>query len=158
LVRPDYLSLYWVPNIRLVRKMTALLDPLLPYVGYLALILRVWVGANFIVHARPKLSSMPQTVQSMKGLGVPAGATYAATALELGGGVALIVGLLVPLVGALFVFFMAANSVMKKRKMKADYIAMGKPSYEVDALYFALALALVFLGAGAFSLDGALGI
>jgi putative oxidoreductase len=138
--------------------MTAILDPLLPYTGYLALILRVWVGANFVIHARPKIQSMPQTVQSMKGMGVPAGATYAATALELGGGIALILGLLVPIVGAFFVLFMVANSIMKKRKMKADYISMGKPSYEVDALYLALALVLVFLGAGVLSIDGALGI
>src|ERR1700752_1091488 len=138
--------------------MAALLDPLLPYTGYLALILRVWIGANFLIHARPKLQSMPQTVQSMKGLGVPAGATYAATALELVGGVALILGLLVPVVGLLIVVFMVANSIMKKRKMNADYISTGKPSYEVDALYLALALVLVFLGAGVLSLDGALGL
>lgn len=138
--------------------MTAILDPLLPYTGYLALILRVWVGANFVVHARPKIQSMPQTIQSMKGLGVPAGATYAATALELAGGIALILGLLVPIVGAFFVLFMVSASVMKKRKMHADYISAAKPSYEVDVLYVALALALVFLGAGVLSLDGALGI
>lgn len=138
--------------------MSTLLDPLLPYAGYLALVLRVWLGANFVIHARPKIQGLPQTVQSMKGLGVPAGATYAATALELGGGIALILGFLVPVVGALFVVFMVANSIMKKRKMHADYIAQGKPSYEVDVLYLALALVLVFLGAGVFSLDGALGI
>jgi putative oxidoreductase len=137
--------------------MTAILEPLLPYTGYLALILRVWVGANFVIHARPMIRSMPQTIQSMKGLGVPAGATYAATALELGGGIALILGLLVPIVGLFFVVFMVAASVMKKRKMHAAYIAQG-PSYEMDVLYLALALALVFLGAGVFSLDGALGI
>ncbi len=100
---------------------------------------------------------MPQTVQSMKGLGVPAGATYAATALELAGGIALILGLLVPIVGVFFVVFMVANSIMKKRKMHAEYIAQG-PSYENDVLYLALALVLVFLGAGVFSLDGALGL
>jgi putative oxidoreductase len=138
--------------------LTGILDPLLPYTGYLALIVRVWVGANFVIHARPMIKSMPQTIQSMKGLGVPAGATYAATALELAGGIALILGLLVPIVGVLFVVFMVANSVMKKRKMHADYISAGKPSYEVDALYLALALVLVFLGAGVFSLDGALGL
>ena len=135
------------------------LDPLIPYVGYLALILRVWVGANFVIHARPKLgANLGPTAQQMKGLGVPVGATYAATALELFGGIFLILGLLVPVVGALFVLFMASASVMKKRKMHAEYIVQGKPSYEIDALYIALALALVFLGAGAFSLDGALGI
>ncbi len=139
--------------------MTALLSPLSPYVGYLALILRVWVGANFIIHARPKLgASLAATAQQMKGLGVPAGATYAATALELFGGIFLILGLLVPLVGGLFVIFMVSASIMKKRKMNAEYIAQNKPSYEIDVLYLALALALVFLGAGAFSLDGAFGI
>lgn len=139
--------------------MTALLDPLLPYTGYLALVLRVWVGANFIIHARPKLAAgVGATAQQMKGLGVPAGATYAATALELFGGVFLILGLLVPLVGGLFALFMASASIMKKRRMKAEYIAQGKPSYEVDVLYLALAVALVFLGGGVFSLDGALGI
>jgi putative oxidoreductase len=139
--------------------MTGLLEPLLPYVGYLALVLRIWVGANFIIHARPKMGQgMVQTTQWMKSMGLPAGAAYAATALELGGGIALILGLLVPVVGALFVVFMAANSVMKKRKMQAEYIAQGKPSYEIDALYLALALVLVFLGAGVFSLDGALGV
>lgn len=138
--------------------MSTLLDPLIPYVGYLALVLRVWVGASFVLHARPKLRGMSQTVKNMAGLGVPAGATYAATALELVGGIALIVGLLVPVVGTLFVVFMVANSILKKRKMHADYIAMGKPSYEVDVLYLALALVLVFLGAGVLSLDGTLGI
>jgi len=139
--------------------MTALLDPLVAYAPYLALIVRVWVGANFIIHARPKLGQgFAQTAQSMKGLGVPVGATAAATTLELVGGVFLILGLLVPLVGAFFILFMAANSIMKKRKMHADYISVGKPSYEVDVLYLALALVLVFLGAGALSLDGALGI
>jgi putative oxidoreductase len=131
--------------------MTGTLEPLLPYVGYLALVIRVWVGANFVVHARPKIGQgMVQTTQWMKSLGLPA--------LELAGGIALILGLLVPVVGALFVVFMASNSVMKKRKMHADYIAQEKPSYEVDALYLALSLVLVFLGAGVFSLDGALGV
>jgi len=139
--------------------MTGILEPLLPYVGYLALVLRVWVGANFVIHARPKMGKgMVQTTQWMKSMGLPAGAAYAATALELGGGIALILGLLVPVVGALFVVFMAANSIMKKRKMNADYIAQSKPSYEIDSLYLALALVLVFLGAGVFSLDGALGV
>jgi len=138
--------------------MSGILDPLLPYVGYLALVLRVWVGANFVIHARPKVAGIGQTTQWVKSLGMPAGAAYAATALELGGGIALILGLLVPVVGALFVFFMASVSIMKKRKMHADYIVQGKPSYEIDALYLALALVLVFLGAGVFSIDGALGI
>ncbi len=83
--------------------MSGLLDVLIPYTGYLALALRVWIGANFIIHSRPKLGKegMVQTTQFMKGLGIPVGAAYTATALELFGGIFLIVGLIVPVVAAL---------------------------------------------------------
>ena|SRR2546427_5919008 len=139
--------------------MTGMLEAFLPYTPYLALVLRVWVGANFIVHARPKLGKgMVQTTQWIKGMGLPVGAAYAATALELFGGFFLIIGLIVPIVALFFAIDMIANSIMKKTKMDADYIAQGKPSYEIDALYLALSLVLIILGAGAFSLDGIVGL
>ena len=139
--------------------MTGILEAFLPYTPYLALVLRVWVGANFIVHARPKLGKgMVQTTQWIKSMGLPVGAAYAATALELFGGLFLIIGLIVPIVALFFAIEMIANSIMKKIKMDADYIAQGKPSYEIDALYLALSLVLIILGAGAFSLDGIVGL
>ena len=138
--------------------MTGILELLLPYTGYLALVLRVLVGASFIVHARPKMGpGMVQTVQWVQSMGIPSVAAYSAATLELLGGVFLIVGLLVPVVALFFALFMAANIVMKKTKMHEGYISQGKPSYEVDVLYLGLSLVLLVLGAGALSLDGALG-
>ncbi len=139
--------------------MSGILEALLPYTPYLALVLRVWMGANLVIHARPKLGKgMAQTTQWVKSMGIPAGAAYTATALELFGGVFLIVGLIVPIVAFFFAIEMIANSIMKKTKMSADYIGQGKPSYEVDVLYLVLSLALIVLGAGALSLDGLIGL
>ena len=59
--------------------MAGILEALLPYTPYLALILRVWLGTNFIIHARPKLGKgMIQTMQWTKGMGIPVGAAYTA--------------------------------------------------------------------------------
>jgi putative oxidoreductase len=138
--------------------MTGILELLLPYTGYLALGLRVWLGASFIVHGRPKMGpGMAQTTQWIQSMGLPPVAAYSAATLEVFGGLFLIVGLLVPLVALFFAVFMASNIVMKKTKMHEGYISPGKPSYEVDALYLGLSLVLFVLGAGALSLDGALG-
>ena len=134
------------------------LEPLLPYTMYLALLLRVWVGANLIIHARPKLGKgTQQTVQWIKSMGLPASAAYLTIILELLGGIFLVIGLLVPVVSSLFVVEMVSNSIMKKRKMGAVYIASGKANYEVDILYLLLSIVLIVLGAGAFSIDSLIG-
>ena len=42
--------------------------------------------------------------------------------------------------------------------MKMKYIAPGKPNFEIDITYLLLALVLLVMGAGAFSLDRLLGL
>ena len=136
---------------------TGLFEMLVPYVGYLALALRVWVGANFVAHGYPKLDkAKAQTLQWTKSLGVPTVATYLAIILEFFGGLSLIIGFIVPIVG----FFMAVEMIgiicLKKMKMKVPY--MGQNSYEIDITYLMLAIILIVLGAGAISVDALLGL
>ncbi|MGI0091953.1 MAG: DoxX family protein [Nitrososphaerales archaeon] len=132
-----------------------MLDILISYAPYLAVIMRVWLGANFVIHSRPKLKNGVATIAtSMK---LPIGTVYAATALELVGGIFLIVGLIVPIVALFFAIFMVANIIMKRARMHAEYIASGKPSIEIDVLYLMLSLVLLVLGAGVVSLDGIIG-
>lgn len=80
--------------------------------------------------------------------------------LEFFGGIFLVVGLIVPVVASLFAIQMLAVVAMKRSKMHASFVSVtpGKPTYEIDVLYLLLALALIVLGAGAFSLDSVLGI
>lgn len=128
---------------------------LLPYAGFLALFLRVWVGANFVGHGYPKIGKgRQQTLQWTKSLGVPSVLTYLAIVLEFFGGLSLIIGFLVPLVGFCVALEMGGAIVLKKTKMKAPY--MGQNSYELDIVYFMLGIALVILGAGPLSVDALL--
>ncbi len=136
--------------------MTGIFQMLLPYTGFLALFLRVWVGANFVAHGYPKLSkSRQQTLQWTKSLGVPAAATYLAIVLEFFGGLSLIIGFIVPIVGFFIALEMIGAIFLKKTKMKAPY--MGQNSYEIDITYLMLAVVLIVLGAGVISVDSILG-
>ncbi|MER5175623.1 MAG: DoxX family protein [Candidatus Nitrosocosmicus sp.] len=140
--------------------MTNLSEVFLAYVPYIALVTRVWLGGNMMIHGYPKLRNMKKTSEEMKqALGIPAIATYVATVLEFFGGIFLIIGLIVPIVGLFFAIFMIANVIMKKTKMKAAYIAHpSKPSYEIDITYLILSIVLIVLGAGALSIDSVIGL
>ena len=136
--------------------MTGIFQMLLSYTGFLALFLRVWVGANFVAHGYPKLGKgRQQTLQWTKSLGVPTAATYLAIILEFFGGLALIIGFIVPIVGFFIALEMIGAILLKKTKMKAPY--MGQNSYEIDMTYLMLAIALIVLGAGVISVDSFLG-
>ena len=134
-------------------------EPFLAFVPYLALVVRIWVGANMMIHGYSKLRNMKQAAEETKQtLGIPVGATYTATILEFFGGLFLIIGLIVPIVGLLFAIFMIANAIMKKRKMNASYIDPGKASYEIDITYLIISIILIVLGAGALSVDSTIGL
>jgi putative oxidoreductase len=135
--------------------MTNLSEAFLPYVPYIALATRVWLGGNMMIHGCPKIRNSKKTAQEMKlAVGIPPIATYVATILEIFGGIFLIIGLFVPLIGLFFVIFMTGNIIMKKTKTKATYIAqLINPSYEIDITYLILSISLVVLGAGALSID-----
>jgi len=139
--------------------MSGPLELLLPSAGYLALFLRVWVGANYLAHGYPKLlgKNRQQAAQWMKSMGLPAGAAYLAAILEFFGGLFLIIGLIVPVVALFFAVEMISISILKKTKMKASYI-MGQNTYELDITYLLLAIVLVVVGAGSFSTDQVLGL
>ena len=143
--------------------MTGLLEPLLPYTGYLSLLLRVVAGAGLVIHGYPKLKGIQGPVKYVQAMGIPAGAAYPVAALvtilEFFGGLFLIVGLMVPVVGFFFAIQFVAITIAKKFKLKGAYASgQGPVKYEIDVLYLLLSIALMVLGAGALSLDGALGL
>ncbi len=136
--------------------MSGILEPLFPYTADLALLARVWVGTNFILHANLKLpkKGREQAAQWMKSMGIPAVAVSLATTLELVGGIFLIVGLIVPVVALFFAIEMISTSALNKLKMKRAYIG----GYELDVLYILLAIVLFVLGGGALSIDSVIGL
>ena len=134
--------------------MLLLLEPFLGYFPYLALLIRVVIGGTLMIHGYPKLKSSEQSANWMKSMGIPGSTALLAGILEFFGGLLLVIGLIVPIIGILFAIQFASITLMKKRKMKASYIASGKPSYEVDILYLLFSIILIILGAGVLSIDG----
>ncbi len=121
-----------------------------------SLVLRVGIGALFIGHGLPKIKNPKQTAGWVASTGwawaVPF--AYAFTFLEFFGGIALVLGLLTRIVGVLFALQMVATTIFSKQKLGKKLFS----GWETDLLFLAAALALVFLGGGAWSLDALLGL
>jgi putative oxidoreductase len=137
--------------------MSGLLEILLPYTGYLALLLRVVVGATLMIHGYPKLKSPDQGANWMKSMGMPGSTALLAGILEFFGGLFLVVGLIVPVIALFFAIQFLSIVLMKKIKMKAEYVSTSKPSYEIDVTYLLLSLVVVVLGSGVLAIDKLIG-
>lgn len=116
---------------------------------------RIALGALFLVHGWPKIKDIKKPISFVKGTGWPGGATFAVlfTLLEFFGGIALILGFLTQVVAVLFFLEMIATTVFSKTKLQKKFVG----GIELDVAYAAVALAIAFLGPGAWSLDRVLG-
>ena len=114
------------------------------------LILRVVVGAAFILHGWPKI----QNPTGWMGDAVPGFLQLCAAVAEFGGGIALIAGLLTPLVSLGLAINMAV-ALMLVHFPKGHAFVGGGPggSYELPLVYLALFLAFLAVGPGRYSLD-----
>ena len=123
------------------------------------LVYRAALGGTLMLHGYPKLKDRAkQAGQWMQSMGIPAWTAALAMILEFFGGALLILGFLTRLVSAFVAIFMVANIIMKKTKMKAAYVSMDKPSYEIDVLYLLLSVTLAVVGPGALSADRLIGL
>jgi putative oxidoreductase len=128
--------------------------------------LRLIVGCGFMEHAYSKLHKGPEVFASiLHGLGVPAPHLMAWLTIltELLGGLAVLLGALVPLVsvpmaGVLLVAMFSVHwqygfSSIKLVAVTPAGPQFGPPGYETNLLYLACLAALVLSGSGPFSLD-----
>jgi putative oxidoreductase len=118
------------------------------------LIARFVLGLLMLTHGWPKIKDVRKTVAFVQGTGWPGGATFAIlfTLLEFFGGIALLLGLLTQIVAALFVLEMIATTIFSKSKLKKKFSG----GYELDLAYAGLALVVLVLGPGAWSIDAIL--
>ena len=118
--------------------------------GWASLFLRVVFGAIMMVHGLPKLKDIKATVANFAGMGFRPGAFWGplAAVLEFFGGIALILGVMVSPIAALFAGEFLVIVIWKLIKRGA-FVG----GWEFDLLLLAVSFALFLLGAGAWSLD-----
>ncbi len=122
------------------------------------LVLRLVVGAAFLIHGWPKIQHPTEWMNAAPTPPHPYLQAAAAVA-EFGGGISLILGFLTPLFAFLLACTMASAIGMAHLPAGDPFVAMNMrgqpyaPSFELAAAYFAVAVAVLFVGPGQFSLD-----
>ena len=116
------------------------------------LILRVVLGAVLLAHGIPKVMGFAGTAGFFASVGVPAptlAAAYAA-AVEVGGGVLIILGIAVDIAGLLFALDILGAIIFVHFKNGFT----GQGGYEFPLMLFAAAVAVALAGPGAYSVGG----
>jgi putative oxidoreductase len=122
-------------------------------VPYAPAILRAAAGIVFLVYGWNKLQNPAGWQDMLTGLGfpVPVVLSWFVLVLELVGGAALILGLLVRPLALLFAIEMVVSSVTVK--LSLGFAPQGATGIELDLALLAATLALVILGPGRLSVD-----
>lgn len=131
--------------------------------------LRLLVGFGFMAHGYAKIARGPEQFVAILGaLGVPAPSFmgWLTITVELVGGVAVLLGAFVTfisiplgailIVAALTVHLPYGFSSIKLQAVTAAGAQFGQPGYELDLLYLACLLTLVWAGSGPFAIDNLL--
>jgi putative oxidoreductase len=117
------------------------------------LVLRLVVGAAFIIHGWPKIQNATTWMNGFPGAPPPYLQAAAAVA-EFGGGIAWIIGFLTPLFSMMIACTMAVAAFTVHIPKGDPFVStQGGASFELAAAYFAVAVCLLLVGPGQFSLD-----
>lgn len=120
------------------------------------LLVRLVMGLAFILHGWPKIQNPMGWMNAMGGSSVPSFLQGLAALAEFGGGIALILGLLTPLAALGLICQMIGALVLVHLPQGHPFVSQDGPSYELPLVYLVIAILLIVLGPGKWSLDAAL--
>jgi putative oxidoreductase len=119
------------------------------------LVLRIIMGAAFILHGWPKIQNPTAWLPATN----PTPAIFQAMAAvaEFGGGIALVLGVLTRVAAIGLLITMAVAIFTFHLPQSHAFVTLdGSPSWELAGIYCACSLLLLFSGGGRFSLDALL--
>lgn len=119
------------------------------------LLVRLVVGAAFVMHGLPKIQNPFGWMGGMEG--APPGVFQALAAVfEFGGGILLMLGLFTRCAALALASVMVAALALVHIPHGDPFVSTKGPSAELASVYLVLSLAIAALGAGAYSLDAVL--
>jgi len=116
------------------------------------LALRLALAATFLAHGRMKFGMWKMQPNDQMSAG-RINLMRLLSVCETLGAVALLVGFLTQLAALGLAIIMLGALNLKIRTMKAGFVVRDKPGWEFELLILAMAVALLFTGAGTFALD-----
>jgi len=121
------------------------------------LIIRVVLGIIFFMHGLDKFQGgVANTAGWFESIGIPGFVAYGVAAVELVGGIMLVLGLFSRIVSILFAVVMVGAIV--KVKLAIGFFGNGQMAgYELDLAFLAMAVMLAITGSKAFALDQLIG-
>ncbi|HLE62591.1 MAG TPA: DoxX family protein [Pyrinomonadaceae bacterium] len=122
--------------------------------GALALVLvRLVMGLAFVLHGWPKIQNPMGWMNAMGGSSVPSFLQALAALAEFGGGIGLILGFLTPIAAFGLVCQMIGALVLVHLPQGHPFVSQSGPSYELPLVYLVVAIILIALGPGRWSID-----
>jgi putative oxidoreductase len=140
-----------------VQVITTYLSPFLDGLPALGLLVfRIVWGITLITHGLPKLKNLLHWMESGEPIVLPSSLQAIGAFTLLGGGIAIVVGFLTPLVAlglaAAMSVALYGHLVTREPFIKPTPNASGD-SYEASLVYLVIALLFIAIGPGIFSLD-----
>ena len=124
--------------------------------GLALLLVRLVIGLAFVIHGWPKIQNPMGWMNAMGGSSVPSFLQALAALAEFGGGIALILGLLTPIAAFGLVCQMVGAFLLVHFPQRHPFVSQSGPSYELPLVYLVMAIMLIALGPGKWSIDALL--
>ncbi|MCI0563805.1 MAG: DoxX family protein [Nitrososphaera sp.] len=109
--------------------------------------LRVVMATTYLAHRLPSLSDFGRVQGFVGSLGLPPEAAYIVAVLEVGGSIALLLGVLTRITASFFIVFMTSTSLVVK--LSRGFVG----GFEVDVLLLTMAASLLITGPGRISIE-----
>jgi uncharacterized membrane protein YphA (DoxX/SURF4 family) len=118
------------------------------------LILRLSLGIDFLVHGIAKFQTFEGVVGYFQSIGLPSFMPYTVIALEILGGIGLIIGLGTRVLSVIFAIFLIA-ATLKVKFLTVGFLGNGQMAgWELDLALVAMLVHLAINNNNTFSLDG----
>ncbi|MFP3191197.1 MAG: DoxX family protein [Thermoproteota archaeon] len=126
------------------------MDPVLASLGLL--VFRLIFGISLIPHGLAKIKGYSQTKSWMKQIGLPGIITDLTILIEVIGGLLVIFGTLSFIVAIILILFFLGTTILSIYKFKKPIATGNVPGLDLDLLYLAGSILLLFSGPGEYAI------